>query len=79
LLRALLLLVLYSIRSERMLMEQLDYNLLFRWFVHQSTTDPDARLATKGNGQEAKLFFMGHVVMGNRNCLAVGARLTQAS
>lgn len=31
--RALLLQVLYSIRSERMLMEQLDYNLLFRWFV----------------------------------------------
>jgi len=33
LLRALLLQLLYSIRSERMLMEQLDYNLLFRWFV----------------------------------------------
>jgi len=32
LLRALLLQVLYSIRSERMLMEQLEYNLLFRWF-----------------------------------------------
>ena len=42
--------------------------------THQSTTDPDARLATKGNGQEAKLFFMGHVVMENRNGLAVGAR-----
>jgi transposase len=175
LLRALLLQVLYSIRSERMLMEQLDYNLLFRWFVglsmddriwdatvftknrdrllrghiavlffeqvlaearergltsdehftvdgtlveawaslksfkrkdgsdgktppddpgnptvnfhgekrsndtHQSTTDPDARLATKGSGQEAKLFFMGHVVMENRNGLAVGARLTHAT
>ena len=33
LLRALLLQVLYSIRSERMLIEQLEYNLLFRWFV----------------------------------------------
>ena len=33
LLRALLLMVLYSVRSERQLMEQLDYNLLFRWFV----------------------------------------------
>ena len=33
LLRALLLQVLYTIRSERMLMEQLEYNLLFRWFV----------------------------------------------
>src|SRR5271166_1072534 len=33
LLRALLLQVLYTVRSERMLMEQLQYNLLFRWFV----------------------------------------------
>jgi len=175
LLRALLLQVLYTIRSERQLMEQLDYNLLFRWFVglsmddrvwdatvftknrdrllrghiamlffeqvlaearergltsdehftvdgtlveswaslksfkrkdgsdtqappddpgnptvnfhgqkrgnetHQSTTDGDARLATKGSGQEAKLYFMGHVVMENRNGLAVGARLTHAT
>ena len=33
LLRALLLQVLYAVRSERMLTEQLDYNLPFRWFV----------------------------------------------
>ena len=33
LLRALLMQMLYSVRSERMLMEQLEYNLLFRWFV----------------------------------------------
>jgi transposase len=33
LLRALLLQVLYTVRSERMLMEQLEYNMLFRWFV----------------------------------------------
>jgi transposase len=174
LLRALLLQILYSIRSERMLMEQLNYNLLFRWFVgltmddpiwdpttftknrdrllsgeiaqlffdqvlaqawdrglasdehftvdgtlveawaglksfkrkdgsgqkppddpgnptvnfhgekrssdtHQSTTDPDSRLYTKGSGKEAKLYFMGHVVMENRNGLAVGARLSQAT
>ena len=166
LLRALLLQVLYTIRSERQLMEQLDYNLLFRWFVglemddpvwnatvftknrerllrgeiaraffdqvvaqarergllsaehftvdgtlveawaslksftrkeeapgppddpgnptvnfhgerrrnatHASTTDPDARLARKGRGQEAKLCYTGHVVMENRNGLAVG-------
>ena len=39
LLRALLLQVLYSVRSERLLMEQLDYNLLFRWFVGLSTDD----------------------------------------
>lgn len=40
LLRALLIQVLYSVRSERMLMEQLDYNLLFRWFVGLSMDDP---------------------------------------
>ncbi len=40
LLRALLLQMLYSIRSERMLMEQLEYNLLFRWFVGLSMDDP---------------------------------------
>jgi transposase len=40
LLRALLLRVLYTVRSERMLMEQLDYNLLFRWFVGMNIDDP---------------------------------------
>jgi transposase len=40
LLRALLLQLLYSIRSERMLMEQLQYNLLFRWFVGLSANEP---------------------------------------
>jgi transposase len=40
LLRALLLQVLYSVRSERMLIEQLDYNLLFRWFVGLGVDDP---------------------------------------
>jgi transposase len=39
LLRALLIQVLYTVRSERMLMEQLDYNLLFRWFVGLSMDD----------------------------------------
>lgn len=39
LLRTLLLQVLYSVRSERMLMEQLDYNLLFRWFVGLNMDD----------------------------------------
>src|SRR5271154_3345088 len=39
LLRAQLLMVLYSIRSERQLMEQLDYNLLFRWFVGLAMDD----------------------------------------
>src|SRR6202011_6252357 len=40
LLRALLLQILFTIRSERMLMEQLDYNLLFRWFVGLGMDDP---------------------------------------
>ena len=40
LLRALLLQVLYTMRNERMLMEKLDYNLLFRWFVGLNLDDP---------------------------------------
>ena len=40
LLRALLLQVLYAVRSERLLMEQLEYNLLFRWFVGLNMDDP---------------------------------------
>lgn len=173
LLRALLLQVLYSVRSERMLMEQLDYNLLYRWFVglsmdeevwvpsafsknrdrllegdvaeaffdqvlweakqrdllsdehftvdgtlieswaslksfrrkdaaaseqddpgnptvnfhgekrsnqtHESSTDPEARLARKGSGKEAKLSYQGHVLMENRNGLAVNTRLTMVT
>ncbi|HUS08291.1 MAG TPA: IS5 family transposase [Bryobacteraceae bacterium] len=164
LLRGVLLQIFYSIRSERMLMEQLDYNLLFRWFVgmemdepvwnhavfsknrdrllnqevarsffekvlgqvrphlsdehftvdgtlieawasqksfqkkdsdgsgdgaqfhgdrrsnqtHESKTDPDVKLYRKGNGQESKLSYLGHVVMENRNGLIVDAMLTQA-
>src|SRR5205823_7205984 len=175
LLRALLLQVLYTIRSERLLMEELDYNLLFRWFVglnmddpvwdatvysknrerllkgdvakaffdevlriarehdllsdehftvdgtlieawasqksfkkksetegapppddpgnptvnfrgekrsnetHQSTTDPDARLYKKAQGQEAQLGYLGHALMENRNGLVIEPRLTLAS
>lgn len=166
LLSALLLQVLYGIRSERQLMEQLDYNLLFRWFVglspddrvwdatsftknrerlqqgevfdkfmakllerpevkpllsdehfsvdgtlieawashksfkpkdadkdddgsnfhgqkrkndtHASTSDPDAKLYRKAAGREARLSFMGHVVMENRNGLAVDGTVSQA-
>src|SRR6266849_3589571 len=40
LLRALLLQIFYSVRSERLLMEQLDYNLLFRWFVGLGMDEP---------------------------------------
>ena len=47
--RALLLQVLYTIGSERQLMEQLDYNLLLRWFVGLSIDDPiwDVTVFTK--------------------------------
>ena len=45
LLRALLLQIFYSVRSERLLMEQLDYNLLFRWFVGMNM-DEEAWVAT---------------------------------
>jgi transposase len=173
LLRATLLQAFFSVRSERMLMEQINYNLLFRWFVglpidaevwhptvfthnrdrlmeadvahaflaalvalpqvkkllssehfsvdgtlidawasmksfrpkdgsgeppsagrngernfhnekrsndtHSSTTDPDARLYRKADGRESRLCFMGHVLMENRNGLAVDAALTRAT
>lgn len=173
LLRATLLQAFFSVRSERLLMEQIDYNLLFRWFVglpmdadvwhptvfthnrdrlleaevaheflaallalpkvkrllsddhfsvdgtlidawasmksfrpkdgsgdppgpgrngerdfhkekrsnetHASTTDPDARLYRKGDGRESRLCFMGHVLMENRNGIAVDAVLTRAT
>src|SRR5437867_9869946 len=64
LLRALLLQVLYSIRSERQLMEHLNYNLLFRWFVGLGLDDPvwDATTFTKNRdrllrGEVDKVFF----------------------
>src|SRR6195256_6386332 len=173
LLRALLLQMLYSVRSERMLMEQLEYNLLFRWFVglamddavwvpttftknrdrlldgdiaraffedvveqarghrllsaehftvdgtlleawagqksfkrkdqpgrppddpgnptvnfhgerrsnqtHQSTTDPDSRLFKKAKGHEAKLAYLGEVLMENRSGLVVDACVVPAT
>jgi transposase len=169
LLRSLLLQIFYSVRSERMLIEQLQYNLLFRWFVgmemdeevwnhavfsknrerllneeiaegffrrvierakpfmsdehftvdgtlieawashksfrrkdgkgkppeaggdvdfhgekrknetHASTTDPDARLFKKSKGSEAKLSYLGHVLIENRNGLLVQTFLTEAT
>ncbi len=47
--------------------------------THASTTDLDARLYRKGRGKEAKLAFMGHALMENRNGLIVGAVATRAS
>src|SRR5437762_10093742 len=64
LLRALLLQILYTIRSERMLMEQLEYNLLFRWFVGLNMDDAvwDATVFSKNrdrllDGEVAEEFF----------------------
>jgi transposase len=64
LLRALLLQVLYTIRSERLLMEQLDYNLLFRWFVGLNMDDAvwDPTVFSKNRerllaGEVAQAFF----------------------
>src|SRR5271166_6229984 len=45
---------------------------------HGSTTDPEAKLYRKGPGKEAKLCFMGHALLENRNGLVVDACLTQA-
>jgi len=47
--------------------------------THQSTTDPEARLYRKGNGQPAKLCYMGHALMENRHGLAVDGLVTQAT
>jgi transposase len=64
LLRTLLLQVLYTVRSERLLLEQLDYNLLFRWFVGLNMDDPvwDATVFSKNRerllkGEVAQAFF----------------------
>lgn len=66
LLRTLLLQVLYTVRSERLLMEQLDYNLLFRWFVGLNMDDEvwDATVFSKNRdrlleGDVAERFFQG--------------------
>ncbi|MGH9424521.1 MAG: IS5 family transposase [Thermoanaerobaculia bacterium] len=47
--------------------------------THQSTTDPEARLYKKGDGQPARLCYIGHAMMENRNGLAVDGGVTQAS
>jgi IS5 family transposase len=47
--------------------------------THASVTDPDARLYRKGEGKEAKLSYMGHALMENRNGLVVEARASHAN
>lgn len=73
LLRALVLRLLYSIRSERLLMEELDYNLLFRWFVGLGADDQvwDATVFTKNRerfitGEVAGRFFAAVVGQAKR-------------
>jgi hypothetical protein len=46
--------------------------------THESKTDPEARLYRKGHGQEAKLGYLGHVLMENRHGMIVDALVTQA-
>src|ERR1039457_1074131 len=45
--------------------------------THESTSDPDAMLARKGNGKEAKLSYNGNLLVENRNGLIVGTELFQ--
>src|ERR1700742_4832358 len=73
LLRALLLQILYTVRSERMLMEQLEYNLLFRWFAGLNMDEPVwvATVFSKNRdrlleGDIAEKFF-AHVLTQARN------------
>jgi transposase len=65
LLRALLLQVLYTVRSERMLMEQLEYNLLFRWFVGLNMDEPvwDVTVFTKNRDRLLKADVAKQLVM----------------
>ena len=83
LLRALLLQMLYSVRSERQLMEQLDYNLLFRWFVGLSMDDPvwDPTVFTKNRerllrGDIARAFFERVVAQAQGRHLMSGEHFT---
>ena len=68
LLRAQLLQMLYSVRSERLLMEEMDYNILFRWFVGLNLDDPvwDATVFTKNRDRlleaEVAKEFLSRVV-----------------
>ena len=71
LLRALLLQALYTVRSERLLLEQLDYNFLFRWFVRLNIDDPvcDATVFSKNRerlleGAIAERFFSAATASG---------------
>ena len=79
LLRALLLQILYSIRSERQLMEQLDYNLLFRWFVGLNMDDPIWSATTFSKNRERLLDGdIAQAFFGQVKAAAEGAGLLSA-
>jgi transposase len=83
LLRAQLLQILYTIRSERQLMEQLDYNLLFRWFVGLNMDEPvwDPTVFTKNrqrllDGEVATAFLERVVALAQQRRLLSGEHFT---
>ena len=83
LLRALLLQMLYTIRSERMLVEQMEYNLLFRWFVGLGMNDRvwDASSFTKNRerlleGEVAQEFFAAVVAAAGKLRLLLDEHFT---
>jgi transposase len=83
LLRALLLQILYTIRSERQLMEQLDYNLLYRWFVGLNMDDAvwDPTVFTKNrerllSGEIDRLFFQRVLAQAGQRQLLSGEHFT---
>src|SRR5271155_4283291 len=83
LLRALLLQVLYTIRSERQLMEQLDYNILYRWFVGLGMDDPvwDHSVYSKNrerllDGDIARKFFDGVLMLAKEHNLMSSEHFT---
>ena len=47
--------------------------------THRSTTDPESRLFRKGKGKEARLVFMAHALMENRNGMLTDFQVTQAT
>jgi len=77
LLKAKVLQALYTIRSEVLLVEALDYNLLFRWFLDLNLLEPvwDNSTFTKN---QARLGFGLHALMANRNGLCVQALVSTA-
>ena len=73
LLRAQLLQIFYSIRSERLLMEQLDYNLLFRWFVGMDMDEATRGRIASRTAPNRGWRILGHLLIENRHGLIAAA------